>query len=504
MGMFGFDDQSFLFDVTPVENQFILEHMPSAKGDEVKVYLYGLMHCYRSDPDLSVQQMAHELLMEPEDVLAAYRHWERRGLVQRVSDNPPAFRYVNVKQHAMLGTEAAGDPEYEAFAESVYALFGSDRRIHGAEMAMCYEWVEDLHLPAEVVILMLQHLKNQRGLNFSIKAAEKLAQKLADENARTLDDAEQVLGRDTAVWDGSRRVLRRMGKRRMPSDDEMTLYGKWLREWGFAPEAIEAACAQTTRGDPSFAYLDGILKGIMGRRGAMSSAAQLQQAMDDEQTRAEPLKRLLSALGARELTVNEGTLRVYDSLRALYADEEIILLAARECAARGGKLEDVASLLEAWSSRGLRDITQVRAHLERVKRQDALLKKLYEQWGRSFRPNNADRRLLEQWQTELGLEEGFILHCAAWAGSAGKPMPYMDALLKDLAAKGIRTAEAADAEHAARQQAVASQPQAGQPRQPRLAREQQYQQREYEDNPGLPDWMREMMEKEDAERHDTQ
>lgn len=46
MGMFGFDDQSMMFDVTPVENQFILEYMLSAQGDYVKVYLYGLMHCY--------------------------------------------------------------------------------------------------------------------------------------------------------------------------------------------------------------------------------------------------------------------------------------------------------------------------------------------------------------------------------------------------------------------------------------------------------------------------
>lgn len=65
-------------------------------------------------------------------MLASYRHWERKGLVKRVSDKPPFFHYLNVKQQAMLGVQAQQDPEYEAFAESVYALFGNDRRIHGA------------------------------------------------------------------------------------------------------------------------------------------------------------------------------------------------------------------------------------------------------------------------------------------------------------------------------------------------------------------------------------
>ena len=189
-----------------------------------------------------------------------------------------------------------------------------------------------------------------------------------------------MLSRDTAVWEGSRAVLRRMGKRRAPSEDEMQLYLKWYREWGFAPDAIEAACAQTTRGDPSFAYLDGILKGIMSRKGVMTSAGALQQAMTEEQDRAAPLKRLLSALGTHEVTVNEGTLKVYDTLREMY-DEDVILLAAGECAAHGGRLDDVYALLSAWQNRGLKDAEQVKQHIAHVKRQDALLRQLMRIWG---------------------------------------------------------------------------------------------------------------------------
>lgn len=110
-------------------------------------------------------------------------------------------------------------------------------------MITLYEWVEELKLPAEVVILLLQHMISQRGKHFDMKSAEKLAQQMADENARTIDDAEQVLSRDTMVWEGSKKVIRRMGKRRMPSQDEMDLYMKWYREWQFAPDAIERACA---------------------------------------------------------------------------------------------------------------------------------------------------------------------------------------------------------------------------------------------------------------------
>ena len=38
-----FADGASMFSTTPVENLFMLEFMPNAPGDFVRVYLYGLM-----------------------------------------------------------------------------------------------------------------------------------------------------------------------------------------------------------------------------------------------------------------------------------------------------------------------------------------------------------------------------------------------------------------------------------------------------------------------------
>ena len=38
MAMFSFDEQAALFDVTPLPNQFILNYLPEASGDAVRVY----------------------------------------------------------------------------------------------------------------------------------------------------------------------------------------------------------------------------------------------------------------------------------------------------------------------------------------------------------------------------------------------------------------------------------------------------------------------------------
>ena len=68
MPLFGFDEQFTLFGSIPLENQFILEYLPGAKGDYVKVYLYGLMHCYHPTQDMSLTAMARELNLTESNV----------------------------------------------------------------------------------------------------------------------------------------------------------------------------------------------------------------------------------------------------------------------------------------------------------------------------------------------------------------------------------------------------------------------------------------------------
>ena len=58
---FAFDEQFAMFDITPVENQFILEYLPGAKGDYVKVYLYGLLCCYHPKKEMDISSMSREL-----------------------------------------------------------------------------------------------------------------------------------------------------------------------------------------------------------------------------------------------------------------------------------------------------------------------------------------------------------------------------------------------------------------------------------------------------------
>lgn len=474
MPMFGFDEQYAYYGVTPVDNQFILEYLPNATGDAVRVYLYGLMQCYHPQQAATIAQMARELSLTEEAILTAYRHWERKGLVRRVADNPPAFRYVSIRQLTMTGGAVPVDHEYEAFATAVYGLFGNDRRLHGAEMSRCYEWVEEMGIPAEVVVYLIREMIAQHGKTVAIKTIEKRAAMLAEEEVKTVEDAEVVLNRDKAVWDGSRAVIRRFGKRRAPSEDEQAMYRTWHVDWGFSQEDILAACAETVKGEPTFAYLGGILS----RLRAQQKTTGVEAVLREEKDAAAPLKALLKVMKLQNVTINEGTLAVYADMRALYPDN-IILMAGKECAKRGADFEGVMTTLKNWKRNGLETAADVTRYMKQVDDANDFLLMLYEVMGVSVKPNAADRKLAKKWLAEYAFDMAFVTQCAAWAVGKEKPMAYLDAVLTRFREHGITSMDAAMKEREAHQQAQAKQPAQIPARGTKTVEQQQYTQREY-------------------------
>ena len=475
MGSFGFEEQYAMFDVTPVDNQFILDYLPGAKGDDVRVYLYGLMQCHHPQEDMTLERMAQELDMKVAEVEAAYRRWERKGLVRRISDNPPQYRYVSTIWKFFRGGEQAVDTRYEAFVEDLHAVFDNERRLHGGETSLCFEWVEDMGLPEEVVIRLIEHMAQLRGKSFSIKSAEPLAAELAAEKVKTVEDADAVLSRDKAVWKGAKETLNKLGKRRAPSGPEMALYRTWTVDWGFTPDAILAACDETLSGDPNFKYLNGILaRHHEEYRDEKTTGKQMAKRIRDEKDATAPLKALLQTLNIG-VTINDGTKAVYAEMRELYPDN-IILMAGQECARHGLAFDDVMKTLQAWKKQGLSTPEEIAEAMRVVNEQNAFVQTLYDLWGVRSRPGAADRARVQRWIHEWGLTETFIVSCAPYAAEANKPMPYMNRLLETFREQGVTTPEAAAAIHAAwrEKQQPAQQKKTG-----KVVNEQQYAQREY-------------------------
>ncbi|NMD37168.1 MAG: hypothetical protein GYA87_00615, partial [Christensenellaceae bacterium] len=140
---------------TSISNTFILDFLPVAKGDYIKVYLYGLMYAYNSNNEISLSMFAKELGMVEEEVLQAFQYWERRKLVVRLQDNPVKYEYIPVSVAAANRIAENYDEAYIRFSDSLYSQFGERRKLHGNETKTAFEWIEELNIPQEVIMMLI-------------------------------------------------------------------------------------------------------------------------------------------------------------------------------------------------------------------------------------------------------------------------------------------------------------------------------------------------------------
>jgi DNA replication protein DnaD len=483
MALFDTDKAGLLWDSVALPNAFICEYMPAAPEGYVKVYLYGLMVArFPAAADgLTPEALAKELNIEVNDVLAALQYWERCRLVTRTQDKPPHYAYLNVQQAMTVRQSVTVDERDAQFAQAIYAIFGNRRAIHGGELVLCYEWVEQLGLPREVVLEMVQHLVSTNGVNFDFKTAQKFAMELVDHGIVTSEAAEKFFARSLPAWMGARSILHRISRFREPTIDEIDMFLKWTKEWGFSLKAIDKACAEMKGiSDPNFKYLDKVLQGIRERSDrAQTSADQLEVQLTRERDEADLIREALRAAGL-SINANQDTVReVYRNMRTKLPHETILLAAREICRTKKTQsLDKLEELIDAWSEKGLKTPDEVEAYLKQIKEQNMFLRELFALmgWGRITTPK--DRELLAKWRGEWDFADELLRKTAEFSTGKTAPMAFMNKILTRYHAEGITTVAAAEADHAKRQEAYQQKDYA--PKSGKTVIEQRYEQRDYD------------------------
>ncbi len=412
--MFEKDQQALYFGVTALENVFITEYMPSAKGEYVKVYLTALYYSQGAINPITVKGMAKMLEMQENDVEAALRYWERRSLMARVQEDPPTYKLFSIAQRMLTGQDLNHDvdKEYTDFAESVYAIFRDKRKVRPSEISLAYEWVQDLGLSKEAVFMLLNHMAMTGGIQFSFKRAQTLAVKMQEEKVKTFEDAERFLLYYGEIQKGTQNLVRRLGQKRLPTEDELILYRKWRRVYLFEEEGILSACALTTAGaQPTFKYLDGILTRIYKETNARTKE-QVDKYLRQQDKESELVSEFLQVLGLRS-TVSAVAPVYLDMAKSM--PHSVIILAARECNKLGyHTLDKVQTLLLSWEEKHLKTQESVQIYLEKVSAQNNFLVKMFENCGYNGKPSVKDRELLSSWREE-GFEDSVLLLAAEQA-----------------------------------------------------------------------------------------
>ena len=267
---------NFYLKDTPVENIFLMEYMPQAKGIDVKVYLTALM--YADCEDLSNREIAAHLGISEEEVLNAWNYWEKCGAVKKHFLVPDDRFHYSVEFLNLR--EGLFDPQEEdSFEDSdwppeaaehlsdatVRSVFTQVQEITGRipgsrEMQEIVSWLYKDRLSPELICFAYRYCA-ERVHNTKFSYLSAVVRNWQNDGIGTVEEAEEMLAENDRRYHQYYRVMKALGFSRNPTEDEKEKMDRWFDDMGFSLDTVLQACSRTSGiPNPNINYVNGILR----------------------------------------------------------------------------------------------------------------------------------------------------------------------------------------------------------------------------------------------------
>lgn len=290
-------------DSVNLSKTFIMEYMPKASGEFLKIYLY-IMCCLDNGEDISISEIADIFDLTEKDVLRALNYWNKEGIISIESDGNTLISitllsieckackdYPNRenKNNSPVITELATSIENTTTKKDVQPDYNtSDINYSASEVDNIRRNHSDFNAIVHIVqsnitngSLSKNSLDNlvyiMDELHFGYDMMEALVQYCVDCGKKSVsymlsvaiswhqqgyDTVDKVHQNCTAYKKTYGLVMKAFGiNNRSLNDDERNYINKWTSSDCFANEIIVEACHRTISqiNSPSFKYADGIL-----------------------------------------------------------------------------------------------------------------------------------------------------------------------------------------------------------------------------------------------------
>lgn len=275
----------FQTNATLLPNDFIDNYMIDANGEFVKVYLFLLRHLDDPCSSITIATIADCLNNTENDILRAFRYWEKQGLLRLEHDPDGKITGLELQKTARPNkTAAVSKDTLEISAQKAPAATAASRKavpidsfraqkeiksllfiaeqylgktLTRSEMETITYFYDTLHMSADLIEYLLETCV-ENG-HKSMHYIQKVAFSWAESGIETVTQAKE----ESMLYNRScYTVLNAFGiKNRGPAASELTYIRKWAEEYGFSPDIIAEACRRTISAthQPSFEYADKIL-----------------------------------------------------------------------------------------------------------------------------------------------------------------------------------------------------------------------------------------------------
>ena len=257
---------------TEVENIFINEYMPSAPGEYVKVFLYGLLYS-QNQADMTMQQFARQLQLTEKQVEDAWDYWEQLGIITKKyiinsKDYDIEFKNLRAMMYSGMGQvqkpEIVSEPKTPLVNEVVRDLVHSVEQVIGRTMSPTEgmevaSWYEEVGATTEVIMAAVEYCieKGKRGINYMAKVVLQWTK----DGFETREDVQEHLNTLEARYGNYKKILQALGLNRTATEAEREMIDSWFDEMDYNMDRVMDACVKASFiSSPNVRYVNKVLQ----------------------------------------------------------------------------------------------------------------------------------------------------------------------------------------------------------------------------------------------------
>ncbi len=418
---------------TVLENKFITKYLPEADGFAVKVYLYGLYLCARTESDFNIRSMAEVLRTTEEKIREAFAVWEDYDLVEILSKDPFAVQYLPVRS-------AVGKPKrvrYEQYAEFNKELQRKMQKVGKFVSATDYvkymRFLEDTEMQPQALLLIAEYCINKDGKKVAPHHIFNKAKQLLSKGSFTYEQVETALSNYNANEGAILDTYNAMAiYKDTPEEGDYPLYEKWTGPLGFSHKSI-LTVANAYKGK-SFAYIDTIIEELS--RKEKKEVQEVEQYLVERPLSLSFTRRLANKLGLKIQNPAPYADEYVEKWKNYGFEESSLLDLALFCLkTERGSFEALGELVTQLFNEGIISLDAVKGYLKEKNAELKLFSKVQEICG-GIRKNAANLSLIKTWKS-WSFGDEMILEAANRSAASASPVPYMNKILADWKQTGV-------------------------------------------------------------------
>lgn len=434
MALCSYSSKLAMDSYTVLDNVFLSEFLPSATGDDVKVYLYGLSLCSNPNTeDNNFDTISKVLSMSEKDIIRSFEYWQEMGLVQIVATDPFQVRYLPAKKYSG-SSKLRTKEKYSDFNKQIQEII-TGRMIGPIEFNEYYSLIETYHFEPEAVLLIAKYCTHLKSSSISYPYIVAVAKTFAEENLKTFEAVEKKFIEQEKSADEIEQVLALVGSARKADIEERNMYLKWTKTFGFTHGVI-VSVAKTLKKKGGFSKLNELLTKYYEMK--LFSVKEINDFSEKQEIMLGTAKIVVSNLGLFYQT--------YDNVVSTYIsewynkgyDEKSLAVISNYCFKQNVKsLEGMNTVVQKFYKLGLVSTEAIAQYFEHILAEDNKIKQILDETGLLRSVSSFDRELYKTWTENWNYSHEEIIIVSKSAKDKANPIAYINKLIASLHEKNI-------------------------------------------------------------------